>query len=515
MHTPMPRALAAAAALALFAGACTDTPTEAPDVAATASARPALASGARPALVSNAVKYRDNGGKPATGRSGNAVVNVLAMLDREGTTTLSVTTRHATDWWRFGYITRAQVKASTPDGKLRFTRNLNGYAEVEPYTEPPPDRFTGELFFKGLGRGDRVQVQANVEGYEGERTEVVTVTETVKRIPDLRVEMAAPAEVRTGTPVNVVAVVSEVNGDMGTYAVCDLYVAGQHADQAQGAWVDAGDAVTCAMTWSFASPGTFPVEVRVSTGSREWDTGNNADSVTIQVNGEAPRFQTSASFTQAAHVDSILRVQSWRDGRAGLAGEFIFEEVNARSHQYGTMYAFMPVQIPGDLDVRASMSTGGREVTAFSFRHPNGLSCVSEYDGRAMLDFCTWMYEGEGHTHVNYSFAAGTVTYHSRNYSRMWDLITDETLSVYHWNDGYGYDWGGGLVPLGDDWSFEVRVSAPSGEHVAAHALRLERQPLQETLVPYACNVIEEPWWDYTTTVCHASSSRASFITGF
>jgi hypothetical protein len=512
MNIRTPRALAAAAALALFASACTDTPTEAPSAATAASAIPAP--GSRPALVSTGVKYRDRGGKPATGRSGNAVVNVLAMLDKEGTTTLSVTTRHATEWWRIGYITRAQVKASTPDGKHRFTRNMNGYAEVEPYTWPP-DRFTGELFFKGLGRGDQVQVQANVGGYEGERTDIVTVTETVKRLPELRVEVAAPPEVRTGTPVNVVAVVSEINGDMGAYAECELYVAGRLSDRAQGVWVDAGDAVTCMMNWSFASPGTFPVEVRVNTNNLEWDRGNNADSVTIRAEGDAPRFQTSASFSQSIQVDSILRVQSWRDGRAGLAGEFIYQEVNDRSHQYGSMYAFMPMQLPGALDVRASMSTGGRVVSSFGLSLPNGLDCVYEYNGRGTMDLCTWMHDGVGHTHVNFSFSAGSVTYHSSNYSRMWDQLTGETESVYHWNNGYSYDYGGGLVPLGGDWSFEVKLTSPtSGEHVAAHTLRLEPQPLQETVQPYACNVIEEPWWDYTTTLCNSSSSRAWFITG-
>lgn len=505
MHTRMPRTLTAAAALALFASACTDTPTAAPR-------DPARVAPARPSLVSTTVKYRDNGGKPATGRSGNAVVNALALLDKEGTTTLSVTTWHATEWWRHGTISRAQIKASSPDGKHKFTRNLNGFGQEGAGMEAPASSFPSELRFQGLGRGDQLQVQANVEGFDGQRTDVVTVTESVKRLPDLRVEMTAPAEVQTGTAVNFVAVVSESNGDMGAYAVCDLYVAGQFADQAQGVWIDAGDAVSCAMTWSFAAPGTFPVEVRVSTNSHEWDTENNAASATIQVHGEAPRFVTSASFTQATAVDSVLQEQSWRDGQSGLAGESVYEEVNARSHQYGNLYAYMPMHIPGSLDVHASMSTGGRVVTSTAITQTRTL-CTSEYDGRAMLDMCTWGLDGQGFTYVNYSYFAGTVTYHSRNYSRMWDQATGQDLSVYHWNQGYGWD--DGPVPLGDDWSFEVRVNAPSGEHVAARTLRLERQAPQEYVEPYTCTTYQDSYWDYISTVCRGFSYRAQFIYGF
>lgn len=512
MQTRTPRAFVAAAALALFASACTDTPTSAPSARAQGE-RPSLSTArSGPALVSNAVKYRDNGGKPASGRTGNAVLYALALLDREGTTTMSPTARHATDWWVNPYISRAQIAVSDADGKRRFTRNLNGFDD-SPWGSP--DRFPNELQFQGLARGDQIQVQANVRGLGGEGTEVVTVTERVKRLPELRVEVAAPAEVETSAPVNILAVVSETNGDMGTYATCELYVAGQLTDIAQGAWVDAGDAVTCAMGWSFTDPGTYPVEVRVSSNLREWDPENNAAGATIQVHGESPAFYTSASFDQTTRVDSSLHYQSWRNGASGLAGEQRNEEVTSSSFQVASMYAYMPAHLLGTLDVRASMSTGARMVTSFGFTLSGyGLepACVGEYDGRAILNFCTYTHEG-GHTYVNYSWAAGTVTYHSLWYSRMWDQQTGTDQSVYHWNHGYGWD--DRLVPLGDDWRFEVKVGTQGTEHVAAHTLRLERQPSSEFVEPYTCATYDEPFWDYSTTVCNGSSSRMESILGF
>lgn len=517
MHTRTPRFLAAAAALALLAGACTDAPT-AP--AAAPGERPSLtAGGPDPRLIPNTVKYRDSGAKPATGRSGSAMVHAQAMLDRAGTTILYMHATHATDWGRTGIIRRAQIKASTPDGRHRFTRNLNGYddeAPGGPDIEVPLSRFPGELQFQGLGPRDELQVQANVAGLDGERMDVVTVTETVKRLPDLRVEMTVPGEVQAGTVVNVLAVASEANGDMGAYTTCELYVGGQRVDEAEGVWIDAGDAVTCAMAWAFSTPGTYAVEVRVAPPYREWDTQNNSASATVQVTGQAPTFSSRATFRQTTSVDSSLHYQVWRANQSGLAGDYLSEETNASTHQYGNLYAWMPAHIPGSLDVRASMHTGERLVTSSAFTATsNGTDgvCVGEFDGRTMLDLCTWSYLGEGYTYVNYSFAAGTVTYHSRVYSRMWDQLTGTELNVYHWNNDYGWD--DGLVPLGDDWRVEVSLGSPGGEHTAAATLRLEPQPATGWVEPYTCTTFDEPWYDQTMTVCRGSSSRQESIVGF
>ncbi len=513
MQTRTPRTLAAAAALALFAGACTDAPTAAEAPSPGRAGYTTSSTGA--VLIPNSVKYRDKGGKPASGRSGNAVVQALALLDKEGTTTMSVTARHATDWWLDPYISRAQVKVSDAEGKHRFTRNFNGFDGAPPSWGGTLDRFPNDLQFQGLGRGDQIQVQANVHGADEQRTDVVTVTERVKRLPDLRVEMSAPGQVETGSPVNILAVVSETNGDMGTYATCELYVGGQLTDIAQGAWVDAGDAVTCAMAWSFSNPGTYSLEVRVSSAVREWDPGNNDAVATIQVNGESPAFYTSAIFEQTTQVDSSLQNQSWRDGSSGLAGESRTEEVSSSSHQLASMYAYMPAHLLGPLDVQTSMSTGSRTVTSFGFTLSGyGLepACVAEYDGRAMLDFCTYTYQG-GRTYVNYSLSAGAVTYHSRWYSRMYDQLTGTDVSVYHSN--YEYGWDDGLVPLGDDWRFEVIVGTQGGDHVAAHTLRLERQPSSEVVKPYTCTTYDQTFWDYTSTICLGSSFRRESILGF
>jgi hypothetical protein len=60
------------------------------------------------------------------------------------------------------------------------------------------------------------------------------------------------------------ATVSEHNGDMGAYAFCELFVAGESADFADAMWIDAGDAVTWALTWTSEAQQSPPCTRRAS-----------------------------------------------------------------------------------------------------------------------------------------------------------------------------------------------------------------------------------------------------------
>jgi hypothetical protein len=505
------RALAAAAALALSASACTDTLTAPPAARAPSTSASLSTSSSGPTLVSTAVRYRDTGGKPARGRSGNAVVDAMALLDREGVTTLEFSARHATDWWRYGTVNKAQLKASSPDGKHKFTRNL---VESDPWYGPRGP-VPGVIELRGLGRGDELQLQANVTEVDPPRTDVVTVTQQVRRLPELTVEMTAPAEAETNTYVNVLALVREHNGDLGTEAVCDLYVGGELVDWGWGVWVDAGDAVTCIMTFSLQTPGTYPLEVRVRTASgREWDTGNNADSATIQVHGDSPRFYTSAWFEQLTSVDSFAMHEWWRDAQWGTSGEYEFELASTATSQWASLYGYMPARITGPLGLRISMSTGGRVVDAGEWTHDLGddpvWGCADRWDGRAMFWLCTGGGPVSGFTQFSYSWLAGAVTYHSREYSRIWDELSG-TEYVYHWNYDYAY---GETVPLGDDWTFDVRLTTTGGEHVVTRPLPLVRSEPLGWSSPYTCYSWEYDW-GWSGTHCSGGTSYQQWTTGY
>ena len=505
MKRRTPRAFMAAAALALLAGACTDTPTGAPSARAPGGRASFSTSSSGPTLVSNAVRYRDTGGKPATGRSGNAVVSAFAVLDKEGVTTLDFGARHATTWVG-GTITRAQVKTAASDGTHKYTRNLEPYFG---HHGPIP----GPALLQGLGRGDQVRLQANVENVDAPRVDVVTVTETVKRLPDLTLELAAPAQVEANTHVNVMGVVRERNGDLGAFAYCELYVDDEMVDIVWNLWVDAGDAVTCATTVSFSTPGTYALRMRVRTPSweREWDTENNTDTATVQVNGETPQFYTSAGFSHSTSVQVDSLRETWEYPQEGWGNEYgaVFEQVY--TGQYGDMYGTMPARMSGPADLRLGMSTGGRVVDAAELSVPDSFQgCTSYWGGRTTFHLCSNGDLSSGRTTFNYSYMAGAVTYHSREYSRVWDHLTGEE-SVYHWNTDSAYD---ETVPVGDDWTFTVRFSTPSGEHDLSRTLLLEPYGYAWAL-PYECYAWGDPSWGYHGTSCSGVTYREWGVAGY
>lgn len=506
MQTRTPRAHAVAAALALALSACTDTPTTAPS-ARPPGERPSFStSSSGAALVSNAVKYRDEGGKPARGRSGSAELVALARLDREGVTRLSFYAQHAEYGWA-GTITKAQLKASAPDGKHRLTRNL-----TEPDPAYGPDAgIRGYLEMRGLGQGDGIQLQANVVGLDPHRVDVVTVTERVKRLADLTVQLMAPPEAMTGTPVNILAAVREANGDLGTYAVCELLVGGQVVDWGEPAWVDAGDVVTCAMTWTPQVAGTYPVEIRVvaSSNDPEWDTGNNTDTATIQVHGDGPGFTTAASFHQTTDVANWVRYDSWRNGPYNY--EYREETADSSMQQSASFWGTMPARLTGSFDVRAAMSTGGRLADQIEWTHvaddQEGYWCTLQWSSRGMFRMCAGGSLAYPWTEFAYSLTAGAVTYHSQGFSRTWDDLSG-TESVYHWNYGYAYD--DGIQPA-DDWTFNVQL----GTHVLHRSLQLVRSAPWTFTYPYSCSTWEAPEWEYSSSNCSGSTHSGQAISAF
>jgi hypothetical protein len=490
MHHRTTRAFAATV-LALTLGACIDGPTSPANGIVSAGPPARSASVPGPTLIPNSVRYRDNGGKPARGRSGTAELEALALLAKDGTVTVESRARSidpaVTDT---GTVSKLQVKASTTDGTPKFVRNLNGASS------------TGLLELRGLSRGDHLQLQANVRGLDGNRTDVVTVTETVKRLPDLRVAMSPPAEAALDVPVNVFALISEGNGDVGATARCELHVNGQLVDHADGVWVDAGDAVTCALTTSIAAAGTYPVEVRVSTvGVADWDASDNVAHGTIQVSARSSEFETWGSFSQISWADTSSQEHWFHNALTGQRGEATAEGIQGSINQWAEGHGWLPVPITEPADLRISMSTGGRvihqaEWTQLGEGMPWGW-CVDLYDGPAMFFLCTSNFSGQVGTSFSYYRIGGAVTYHSRSYSREWDEITGEDYFYYHENESYGWD---DTVPAGDDWSFDVRLSTASAEYPASLTLSLFRTS-RVFRTPYSCTTVNEEW-GYSATTC-------------
>ena len=139
-------------------------------------------------FISNDVKYKDSGMKPATGRSGDASIEALALLGKDGTTGLEITAS--------GAIDKVQVKLPGD-----VTKN---------YTDVSGTTFTQSL--TDLPRLAPVGVQVHVG--DGTRAAVVSANEWVKLRPDLVVDHASiRPHTAVGAPYDVTAIVREANGD--------------------------------------------------------------------------------------------------------------------------------------------------------------------------------------------------------------------------------------------------------------------------------------------------------------
>ena len=228
-------------------------PTSRPQFTSTATAASGL-----PQPISNSIKYRDAGKKPSTGRSGAASLTARALIDKNGEVDLAITTGSEENLDTRsgpGNVDKIQIKTFGPNGVHLTTTNHNrlkngGFALYS---------------LSHLTQRGAVQVQANVSGIDPTRNDVVTVTEVIKLRPDLAAQsLSAPDQAIVNTPVNISAIVHELNGDVGARASCVLSVDGSEVDRASGIWVDAGGTVSCAFTHRFEQVGARALSVAVT-----------------------------------------------------------------------------------------------------------------------------------------------------------------------------------------------------------------------------------------------------------
>jgi hypothetical protein len=128
-------------------------------------------------------------------------------------------------------------------------------------------------------------VQANIRQIDGRRTDVVTAVVQAKLRPDVAVDaVTAPERSKKGVPVQISALVKELNGDVDAQADCVLSIDGVDVDQAAGIWVAAGDAVSCAFAYAFPQDGLHQITVAAShVVPGDYDEANNAASTSIQI----------------------------------------------------------------------------------------------------------------------------------------------------------------------------------------------------------------------------------------
>lgn len=369
-----------------------------------------------------------------------------------------------------------------------------------------------------LGRGRQVQVQANVGGIDPKRTDVVTVVETVKLRPDLAAEnLMAPARAVPNWPVNITAVVRELNADAGATADCALYVDGVKVDQILGLWVNTGGAVSAAFTHTFASAGAKRVEVRVENVlPGDYDTGNNSVSGSVEVTQPGGRMNYEA------------RVWDWDFYNKGKNSSEIYENgvlrrqyentSDERGWQQGAfMSGYTSHAVTFPLSASLTETNDGAVVTNVAFSEVP-YSTASWEDGQYRWDIkCTYNFDQAssitfhlctqsqveiatgtvvlGWANFNILRDAGEVVYYSAGYDRTW--WPDGTIDYsYSYNNNRLNVWGSGRQPFGTERGISLSVTSADGKVYTASPV-MTLQPLNDTFSrPNTCHSWEDgPVW--------------------
>lgn len=502
--------------LAGAVAACADNPSPTGLTASGLGVRGEATSGARgPTRFPNRIKYRDRGLQPARGRSGNATLSARGLLDAKGVTTLDIAAGEIGDpsW---GSLKKLQVKLFASNGALQSTRNYNIG------TTPNYQTTVG-----GRIRGSKIQIQANIIGLDGSRTDVVTVDETVKLRPDLTVDhVTAPERAQVGLPVDIGALISERNGDVGARADCVLSADGVDIDRAMGIWIDASRSVSCLFRPVFSTLGRKQLTIRlVSVDPGDYDPSNNSGSATVEIVAPASvnQFNWHAEFdgaTQYSYKGStVINYTDYLNNHEEVS---MYQDYHRDDWMTTYVYGELPEYLGRPLNFRLSTAMDGQplsEVTLdplndlyfvndFSYvdpqygvvtlhsecRQANRLTPVTvegqlAYASLAQGVVCTQGADADNippgviRTQFSFSTAAGDVSYYSERY---------DTYTSGDGSGGYTYSFVGetnytyGTLLFGREMSFRMEVAGPLGTRVGTGSVAIsgEAQSIDQ---PYYC----------------------------
>jgi hypothetical protein len=366
----------------------------------------------------NSEKYRDSSIPNAKGRSGAASIEARALLNRDHTTDLEVTTGDFDDT-AGAPGTIAKVQVDYPAGG---TDNFNGL--------DAGGNFSTTL--TGLPAHSTVGVQASVRGIDAARTDVVTVSETVKHRPDLTVaSISAPENAYRGLLTDVRANIRELNGDTGARANCVLLANGSEIDRAEGIWVDANGTVDCTFAYTFTANGSVHLDVVVNgVNPGDWDDANNTASVDIQVVNPPERFYSwDTNMSEEKFDRTSTERYSW--------GEYNRDEHGYAQNMDWRGVIRKPVTLTG-LSFSIDVTSDGNPVYSAQssdfvgpFRRGPFMRCSMNASFQPEVNVC--FDADRGYTTVAVSFGAGDATYRSWGWATRNNPFGPE-VPRYEWN---------------------------------------------------------------------------------
>lgn len=457
-----------------------------------AFAAPSFGASARPTLHPGSEHYRAVASSAAIGRSGSATFSARALLSRTGKTDLDMTTGILDSTTpAVGNIAKVQLKTFDSSGRVRSTRNFKSLSGA-----------TANLPFSDMARGEPFQVQANLTGIDGARTDVITVRGTVKLRDDLTVpRVSMPSSAALNSPVNISAEISERNGDTAATADCVLSVDGSEADRAPGVWVSAGRTISCAFVYRFTTAGTHTAAVKVTNVvPADDDATNNSSSSSITIT-QSSHFKYTASVQSYQYQSSSTDTSSYGydDGSSTSGSDFSYTtQTNGQTQQIsfaGQIDQALGFPLSVDMTEASGTQTlapAFANVTADWSKDEGGATraCASRFDGAsaAYLFLCTLSNTGAPQTSVTYSRYGGDVTYFSSQFSNYWwqdDASGQRTDSPWTYNTDYTATQGV-WIAVGTDFSVAAKITSGDASYSAKADIKTSPYSLSDGS-PYAC----------------------------
>jgi uncharacterized protein YifE (UPF0438 family) len=352
-------------------------------------------------------KYRDNGVKNATGRSGDAAIEARTLLGRDGIATLELTSGSFDPMTANGAVEKVQVKMpAAPATNFNDTGNSGFFTAA-----------LGDLTWH-----TPVAIEAHVASVTGDRTEVVDANDVVKLRPDLRVNsVTAPVHALVGFPTIIRVSLSELNGDTGARANVRVLANGSEVDRIDGIWVDAGDTVNVSLATMFESAGSIDLQVVVDgMNPGDWDDSNNSGTAHTQVYEEADPFY---SWDATAHEDTTTTsrssLNSWEENHydgGGTTQQFHFTAQTAAHANLASLNATVSAESDGTTVIpERTAGDWNRHSTPFS-------TCANSTSGGVEVVVCNDIpgsrFYRTDRSQVTIDFGNSAISYHSWGYNK-------------------------------------------------------------------------------------------------
>jgi len=396
------------------------------------------------------------------------------LLGNDGAATVEMSTGPLdTDGPTRGNINKTQLKALDENGDALYAHNYVG---------------SGGYFStiaNDLHRGQQVQMQATISGIDGNRTNVVTLVETVKLRPDLSpTNLSLPTRGMPGSPVNISVVLRELKGDSGATTNVILYADGAPVDRANGVWVDAAGTVSCVFTHTFSSAGMKHLEVKAEQAAPgEYDSTNNMVQGTIVI-GPASAAELNYN-VQVIDMDDDFRSHVYEKRYFnGVAASEREEDFSAKGWlQQANFFGWTGRMVSFPLNISHTETNDGIVVFSSGYDNLSPTSVIDASDGfTRFIAYNVWQFDPLTGYHFNLSTTAsitlatgvrtemtsfssnrqaGDVTYYSAGYERFWDGTSGEEF-FYTWNTPDLMQ-AGTRIPLGTRYGIKVLLTTGDG----------------------------------------------------